>query len=234
MATAQTSTNILFDPRSTYLANVECCAVDSPAINLAALGFSPGDPLLLQANGAYSPGGALPPESVSGCWAVFSSSLTLLPASERYRVPGAIGIGLTVDTGTACFTTPIERDIPSDFFVPTNGVVVTVPANAAVLFVSANDCYFSDNADPDHDYGIGITGLSSSRPLLSIASTQGTNSGVALSWSAIYTGYALQQNPALDTINWAANTNSVNLVNGTNHVTITPAPGNMLYRLVHP
>ena len=34
---------------------------------------------------------------------------------------------------------------------------VEVPAGARFLFVSPADSFFSDNADPDGDFGIGIT-----------------------------------------------------------------------------
>jgi hypothetical protein len=39
--------------------------------------------------------------------------------------------------------------------------IVQVPLGANYLFVAAHDIYYSDNSDPDGDYGVRITPLAS-------------------------------------------------------------------------
>ncbi len=58
--------------------------------------------------------------------------------------------------------------------------------------------------------------------------------GVVLLWPASSTIYRLQQNTKLATTNWVSNTNLINVVNGTNQVTISPAAGNQFFRLINP
>jgi hypothetical protein len=44
----------------------------------------------------------------------------------------------------------------------------------------------------------------------------------------------LQQNTDLATANWVSNTIPINVVNGTNQVTVSPATGNLFFRLINP
>ena len=69
-------------------------------------------------------------------------------------------------------------------------------------------------------------------PLLRLFLTA-TNS-VVLAWPAPSTGFHLQQNPDIRSSNWSGVTNAVNVVNGENHVTISPPLGNRFYRLIYP
>jgi len=67
-------------------------------------------------------------------------------------------------------------------------------------------------------------------PILKIKSN-GTNC-VALSWSAFYTGYTLEQSPAVNPPNWSPCANATNFVNGSNQVIISPTCSQMFFQLV--
>jgi hypothetical protein len=73
--------------------------------------------------------------------------------------------------------------------------------------------------------------LLSAPPTLSI---QPAANGVTLLWPVSTTVYRLQQNFDLTTANWVSNTVSVSVVNGTNQVTVSPATGNVFFRLTNP
>jgi hypothetical protein len=55
-----------------------------------------------------------------------------------------------------------------------------------------------------------------------------------LLWPASLNIFRLQQNTNLATTSWVPNTNLINVVNGTNQVTISPAAGNQFFRLTYP
>lgn len=60
-----------------------------------------------------------------------------------------------------------------------------------------------------------------------------TNTAV-IAWPAPSTGFTLQQNPNLNTTNWIAVSNTVNVVGGENQVGIAPPVGKQFYRLAQP
>ena len=68
-------------------------------------------------------------------------------------------------------------------------------------------------------------------PTLSI---QPATNGIVLLWPTSGTNYRLLQNNDLATTNWVANTNTINVVDGINWVTISPAVGNMFFQLASP
>jgi len=69
-------------------------------------------------------------------------------------------------------------------------------------------------------------------PILTI---QPTNlNAVALSWIAPSNAFSLQQNLNLNAANWAIVTNSVSVTNSQNEVIVSPAVGNVFYRLKSP
>jgi hypothetical protein len=88
--------------------------------------------------------------------------------------------------------------------------------------------WHSNAANPND--GIGIQ-ISLSLPVLSI---QPTTNGVVLLWPVSSPAFQLLQNTNLATTNWVSNTNSINVVNGTDQVTISPAAGNQFFRLINP
>lgn len=131
---------------------------DSPAdavpIPLAGLGLTPGSIVKLQSSGDWDNG---PGADVHFHFAaVFSASSTLLPATERYRVPDALGVGIDQNMGVTCPSAD-SMDTPQDFRIDTTGVVVTIPLGATHLFVMPLDCYSVDNTDPDGDCALTIT-----------------------------------------------------------------------------
>jgi hypothetical protein len=69
-------------------------------------------------------------------------------------------------------------------------------------------------------------------PALNISAAH-TNT-VLVSWLSPSTGFVLQQIAALGATNWVNVTNTVEVVNGQNQVTVSPATGNRFYRLLHP
>lgn len=73
--------------------------------------------------------------------------------------------------------------------------------------------------------------LSSSPPTLGI---QPATNGVTLFWPVTTIPYRLQQNSDLATANWVSNSLPINVVNGTNQVTVSPAQGNQFFRLINP
>jgi len=68
---------------------------------------------------------------------------------------------------------------------------------------------------------------------LSITPVSTPVDGVLLAWPAS-SCFILQQSPTLDPTNWVDNTDTVTVVGAEKHVLISPATGNMFYRLFHP
>lgn len=151
---------VTVDPRATYLRTNSDSALNAAPIDLTALSFAvnAGDVLRLDQFGEYSQtlGG---PESGTQMIAVFSASSTLLPSNNLNRVADAIDAGVDFVTG-ATFFGGVSTDISQDFLVPSSGaggVLIQVPVGARFLFVAAHDSLYSDNSDPDRNYGIRIT-----------------------------------------------------------------------------
>ncbi|HZQ47866.1 MAG TPA: hypothetical protein VFC07_12685 [Verrucomicrobiae bacterium] len=65
-------------------------------------------------------------------------------------------------------------------------------------------------------------------PLLNITVA---SPNVKISWPASATGFTLQKNSDLNTTNWTTVTQSTNVVNGTNIVTVPAPNGNLFFRL---
>jgi hypothetical protein len=151
-ATAQVVT-IPLDSRQAFL-HVDSVdtAQPAPALPLANYGLAPGQTVRMAAVGDFDngPGG----DQFYAQLAVFSSSPVLLAPSERYRVPGALGVGRNAVTGP---TQPSGEptDIPEDFYVILGDTVV-IPAGATHLFVAPAETYYIDNSDPDGDFAVEI------------------------------------------------------------------------------
>jgi hypothetical protein len=94
---------------------------------------------------------------------------------------------------------------------------------------------YVDVLTPDASYtsasGTVYPTLLSAPPTLGI---QPATTGVTLFWPVTTTTYRLQQNADLTTANWVSNTLPINVVNGTNQVTVSPANGNLFFRLTNP
>ncbi len=141
-------------------------------IRLSDHGIVPGTSLHLAPIGDFDngPGG----DQYAIIFAVFSANDTLLDGSLLHRVPGAIGAGVTTNSGSTC-PSNVPNDIPEDFFANESGVDVTVPPGATHLFVSTADCYFVDNSDPDGDYAVRLTFTTTG-----VADAPGAGGGLAL------------------------------------------------------
>jgi hypothetical protein len=168
--TAQTRADfIALDPTATYLhTSANDPAPAATIVDLSTLSFTvlPGSFLQIQQVGdfEFSTGA---PDTAQFTGAVFSSTNTLLPNSAADRVPDAIAPafvspGIAFPFVTANSMSGNEpTDIPDDFAVARGGlgftgVTVEVPTGARFLFISAIDVFFSDNRDPNHDYGVTI------------------------------------------------------------------------------
>jgi hypothetical protein len=133
--------------------------MNSPAIDLAAMGFQPGDAVRLERLGLFDNG---PQAEIFGSLlGVFSSTNVLLPGSSAHRVPGAIEAGS--DFVSACSFFGCEAtDIPEDFIISASdssftSICITIPANAAYLFVGPHDSLYEDNTDPNNDFALVIS-----------------------------------------------------------------------------
>ena len=142
----------------------------SIAISLDSKGISAGDVIQLDQLGDYYDGHAgygagvntSSLDSFTEMIGVFSSGSTLLAPDVLHRVAGATNAGLSVTSWNTLFGN-MSTDIPEDFRVA--NTVVQVPFGASHLFIAAHDIYYSDNSDPDGDYGVRITQVSSSVPV---------------------------------------------------------------------
>ena len=142
----------------------------SVPIALSTIGISAGDMIELDQLGDYYDGrdgygagvNTFALDTSTEMIGIFSSSATLLAPNLLDRVPDAIDAGLSVTSWNTLFGN-MSTDIPYDFRVA--NTVVQVPFGATYLFIAAHDIYYSDNSDPDGDYAVTITRLSSSAPV---------------------------------------------------------------------
>ncbi len=147
------TTNI--NPKGTYLRTSGDPDAQQPTkINLAAAGIAPGDRIIVTRLGQYEFNG-LPGNLLNAAVGVFSSSdVVLADTSLLDRVPGAIDAGTDFVTATT-FNGNLATDIPQDFFIGGNDIVV--PAGAQWLIVCPNDVFYGDNTDSDSDYQIRLS-----------------------------------------------------------------------------
>ncbi|QOI99594.1 MAG: hypothetical protein HRU70_03510 [Phycisphaeraceae bacterium] len=148
------------NPRATYLrTSNDAGALAAPAIDLASIGFGPGDVLRFERLGGYAHQSGSPDNSASGMCGVFSAGSVLLGGSERHRVPGALDASAPFVSGRT-FYNSLETDIPEDFLITANAgpgfAVVQVPAGATHVFVCALDSLYHDNTDPNGDFAVNI------------------------------------------------------------------------------
>lgn len=147
------------DPRATYLhtcsnpadAFYDDGAIEAVPMLLADHGLTPGDRIRIEAIGDYYNGLN---DRTKGI-AVFSSSATLLAASEPHRLPDAIEAGEDHVSGPTWGCGGEPMDIPEDFgFEP--DVTVVIPQGATHLFYTVRDSYYEDNTDENDDFGVNI------------------------------------------------------------------------------
>jgi hypothetical protein len=161
-------TTVPIDVLAAYLhvdtADTSHAAVPIP---LAALGLAPGFTIEITPAGDWDngPGG----DVYVNMLAVFSGSATLLAPSLPHRVQDAIGAGISAYTGPT-WPSGEPTDIAEDFvMLDTLGVTVVIPTGATHLFVTPADIYYRDNSDPDGDFAVRITPLSTTAAPLTSA-----------------------------------------------------------------
>lgn len=154
-ATAAVSVTYSLNPAGTYLHTSSDPGALSPlVVDLAALAIAPGDTITLQQLGAYKASTA-GSDTTTSTVAVFSSSTTLLAASNLARVSGAIAAGSPFATPSTSVGNE-ATDISQDFAVSGTAVIV-VPSGARYLFLAASDNFYGDNSDPDANYAVRIS-----------------------------------------------------------------------------
>jgi PEP-CTERM motif len=169
------ATSISIDPLATFLfthndpwSGIGSVPLSS-AISLSSLGINGGDLIQLDQIGNYYDGhaGYGPGVDVAKLdvftemIGVFSSSNALLAPDVANRVPGALNAGIGIESWHTLFGN-MATDIPDDFRIA--NTIVQVPMGANYLFVAAHDIYYSDNSDPDGNYGVKITQVSVPEP----------------------------------------------------------------------
>ncbi len=158
LAAPALATIIPVNPAATYLRINGDAAPNSAAIDLAAIGVLPGMRVELAAVGDFDCG-AMCLDDDNDLVGVFSADAALLGGWADQRVVGAIDCGADYVT-TSTWIGGLATDISQDFLITDSAtqasVIVDVPAGAAYLFVSVPDSYFSDNSDPDRDFGVRI------------------------------------------------------------------------------
>ena len=147
------------DPRATYLhtcsnpadAFYDDGAIEAVPMLLADHGLTPGDRIRIEAIGDYYNGLN---DRTKGI-ALFSSSATLLAASEPHRLPDAIEAGEDHVSGPTWGCGQEPMDIPEDFGYEPD-VTVVIPQGATHLFYTVRDSYYEDNTDENGDFGVNI------------------------------------------------------------------------------
>lgn len=165
-----TATTISIDPLSTFLFTYNDpwsgngSVANSVPIVLSDIGISAGDTIQLERLGAWYDGHAGYSGNVSSMdvvaemIGVFSNSSTLLSPNMLNRVPGSLDSGLSITTWNTLFG-DLSTDVPYDFGI--TDTFVQVPVGATHLFVAAHDIYYSDNSDPNGDFAVRITQITS-------------------------------------------------------------------------
>lgn len=145
--------------------NADTGSVNSQPIDLVQLGIYPGDTIVLERFGYYSPFGNPAMEYYGPLTATFSTSDILLPNNGFFnqgtteRVPGAVDAVFPNGCRPGqcigkLFYISRGQNLVGDGF---NGILVQVPVNARYLFVGAADSSFGDNVDSNGDLAVGIS-----------------------------------------------------------------------------
>jgi hypothetical protein len=154
-------------PVAPNAAFLRASAQDTPAapaiFDLATLGFSAGEVLLIDQLGDWAFRAGLP-ETNTVMLGVFSSSSTILSQNNLNRVPGAIDAGLDVFSEPT-FNGALPTDIAEDFRVDPQ-LEIAVPAGAQFLFVGVRDSFYGDNLDIDRDLAVSVSSRSVPEPSL--------------------------------------------------------------------
>jgi len=145
------STFFKIDPSGSYLADTvggtngvgKDAAPASTKVLLSSFGAAPGSVITLSAVGNYR-SAATSTDTSTSLAAVFVNA-----TGQRIEPDAFLGYStLTQSSGKA-------TSVSQDFFVPISGLVqVHVPVGAVEIWFSVNDTFFSDNTDPDNNFGV--------------------------------------------------------------------------------
>ena len=130
-------------------------------IDLLARGYAAGDLLHLQVRGTHAltmfpdvdPFNSQDIFDFLG--ALFSSTDELLGPDPLHRVPGAIGTDQPPLHSDPTLMGGRPTDIDEDFQIA--DTVVRIPAFARFLFIGVPDIFYSDNRDPNRDFGFDLS-----------------------------------------------------------------------------
>ncbi len=150
--------------RQTFI-NVDPGAVNSVILDLRQLGINPGDTIVLERFGYFSPFGDSTNEYTGPIFATFSTDNRLEPNNGSFngntteRVPGAInaqfpnGCSQVQCIGKIFYISRGQNLVQGGF----NGILVQVSENAQYLFIGAADDKYGDNVDSNRDLAVGIS-----------------------------------------------------------------------------
>jgi hypothetical protein len=164
-------------PNGAYTLTNQDPAPNATVIDLSTLSFPvhDGDTLHLARVGTWAYGPQPDwPDTATALIGVFSSTNTILGTGTLNRIPGALAAGVPFVSQPTFYGT-VPTDIPQDFMVDTGGtfsgitpmftsVDIQVPKGAHYLFVSSYDSFYSTNSDPNGDFAISITQVSTPEP----------------------------------------------------------------------
>jgi hypothetical protein len=171
--------------------------------------------------------------ALSGEW------VTILAPADRSRLlilRDSGGIDISEDSGLSW--TNISRPGRHEFALTRTPkgscfvAVISVPGNpqrlAAKATTTTKKNWYCVASTADDSRLVVAGGPSQSAPAMTITRSR-TNSIIA--WSALFTGYLLQRNPDLSSTNWVTLTNTVEVIDGQNQVTLPLAEGRTFFRL---
>ena len=139
---------VTVNPKGTWLADAVADPAQAPTqVLLSAFGAAPGSVITLTRTGDYQAGnGTAFTDSSSSMVAVFVDA-------QGNRIAPQTFLGTTTPNQLSGLVT----NVPEDFWVVVNAVTrVVVPVGAVALQFSVNDSFFSDNSDPDGDFGVTV------------------------------------------------------------------------------
>lgn len=175
--------------------------------------------------GLDADGSGITPNSTTGIGSVTANnSGEEPPASFSTNQSGAV----SVSEGMNIIPYGIAMNVIASTSAATGTVATATASVQAQVFI---DPTFAQASNYQMIYATGVLPPPPLQPTLII---QPTTNGVVLLWPVTTPGFSLQQNSDLSTPNWVSNTIPNNEVNGTNQVMISPASGNMFFRLISP
>ena len=142
------------DPRGTYLSGHNGGAT---RLNLQSIPGNPnislqaGDIIFIQGLGNYLPEPVEYGGSDTHAWMI-----GVFANSGKFYSPGEDSNYESIESAPT-YVGNIPTDIPEDFYIPFDGSVkLQVPVGATEILFSADDDKFTDNSDPNNDFGVQV------------------------------------------------------------------------------